>query len=198
MNLGKVFDKAFNLLFLLISGVILYSLVRNVIRSVYPRWTPPALFGNGPPGPGGGGGGGPSGGWNPGSGGGNDDYDSFSGAPPPPYTKVHPAGHPQPQVQAERQGYTPGMGFFTGLAAGGLGTYFASRNRNAQPTPEQRGLGGGTRTYGNGVAGPGPSTAAQAQARNRDRGGLWGSEMGGSGGSGEMRRATGFGGTSVR
>ncbi|KAI9635608.1 uncharacterized protein MKK02DRAFT_44300 [Dioszegia hungarica] len=196
---SKLFDNAFNLLFLAISGIILYSLIRNVMKSVYPRWTPPALFGTGGPGPGGpggGGGGGPGGGWGPGGGGWPGDCDD-SPHPPPPYSKA--SSTPQPLPQPGQTGWAPG--FFTGLAAGGVGAYLANRARGtpapaaAAPQRERERGGWGTGTT-QGVAGPGPSTAAMARNRGSRDGGLWGSDMGG--GSGDMRRATGFGSSSVR
>ncbi|WVF70434.1 hypothetical protein IAT40_005224 [Kwoniella sp. CBS 6097] len=212
-SFDRLLSKAFNYIFLAISLVILYSFLRSFISRFLPRHTPPHISrflpflgpdGGGGSGPGhggggsGGGGGGP--GFNPGSG----------GAPPPPYTKFP---HAQTQAQAgtsEQAQTTPNAnsdsngswqpGFWTGLAAGGLGTYMMNRNRGEQIQQQQqqirarargryvperrfdeddwdRGIGSST-MFGGGRAG---------------RGGDRGSE-----GLGEIRRATGFGGSSSR
>ncbi|WWC67498.1 uncharacterized protein I206_101406 [Kwoniella pini CBS 10737] len=178
---NSLFDQAFNLLFWLISLIILYSLLRSLIARFFPRYTPPRISRflpflgpdgpSGPGGPGGGGGGGP--GFNPGSGG--------SGAPPPPYTK----NPPQTQTQGQTQSWGPG--FWTGLAAGGLGTYLANQRntqnvgaRNVQPSRIRRFDDDDNDDWYRDV---GPS---RRRAGGNDEG------------LGEIRRATGFGGSSTR
>ncbi|WVW78913.1 hypothetical protein I302_100876 [Kwoniella bestiolae CBS 10118] len=182
----SLFNKAFNILFYLISFIILYSLLRSLIQRFSPGHTPPRisrffpfLGGDGPGGggPGGGGGGGGGPGFNPGS-----------GAPPPPYTK-HPTPPPstQNQSQNQSQGWSPG--FWTGLAAGGLGTYLANSNnqgRQAQRNPYE-GMTGARNRF--------------RRFDDEDDSDNWDRGVGSSRrneGLGEMRRATGFGGSSTR
>lgn len=127
--------------------------------------------------------GGPGGGWAsfPGTQGGNDRYD-----PPPPYSKsTNPAG-----TYAARENWQPG--FWTGAAAGGLGTYLLSRNRR-QDTSEQRAYDWERRNRGQQFS-PSFYSSSRRAAGADDRG-----EGSSSGtGLGSMRRSTGLGGSSVR
>ncbi|KAK8846605.1 hypothetical protein IAR55_005691 [Kwoniella newhampshirensis] len=216
-GLPSTFDsflgRSFNTLFWLISGIILYSLIRSLILRFSPRYTPPPLSrfnpfsgggggpGGGGGGDGGGGGGGGGGGWwgpgfNPGSGPGGG-----GSAPPPPYTKDPST---VPESTGSSTGATWGPGFWTGLAAGGLGTYLATNRNLAQQQQQQQQLG---RRLGRPI---GPDAGWGAARRFDDdgdewdrgvgpsRGGRGGGAGGVGGGIGELRRATGFGGSTTR
>ncbi|WVQ68809.1 uncharacterized protein L199_007018 [Kwoniella botswanensis] len=182
------FNKGFNILFYLISFIILYSLTRSLIQRFFPRYTPPRISRFLPfsgPGGGGGGGGGPGGGgggggpgFNPGGGGG--------GPPPPPYTK-HPS-IPSQNQSAQSTGWSPG--FWTGLAAGGLGTYLANNNGDRRPVQRDpyAGMMGARNRFGR---------RFDDDDDQWDRG-VGPSRRAGNEGLGEMRRAAGFGGSSTR
>lgn len=193
----------FYILFLVALTSILYSLARALFARFTRRTLPPARrffpflgwFGGG--GPGGGGGGGP---------------------PPPPYSR-----HPKPADPGVRDApgssaaagpapaaaQTPGgLGFWAGLGIGGLGTYLTLRPRHrqtgagaAEPLRPRGGfgetlfdqdLGRETRAWGGG--------GGEARRRSWEGGVAHGDGRGGGESSrmGEMRRATGFGGTNVR
>ncbi|WWD21916.1 hypothetical protein CI109_106404 [Kwoniella shandongensis] len=191
--------KSFNYIFYLMTFLILYSLIRSLILRFFPRYTPPPLSRFSPFGPGGGGGG-PGGGhgwgggggggpgFNPGSGG------SGGGVPPPPYTKNPDNTAPPTPASGSTWG---GPGFWTGLAAGGLGTYLATANRNQQQQQQQSGRRVGARPA---AAGWGAARRFDDDDNEWDRGvgPSRGGGGGGGGGLGEMRRATGFGGSSTR
>ncbi|OCF42263.1 hypothetical protein I317_03882 [Kwoniella heveanensis CBS 569] len=227
----RLLATSFNYLFWAISLIILYSLIRSLISRFSPRRTPPHISrflpflpgpddGPGGGGPGGGGGGGP--GFNPGSGGGQ----------PPPYSKFP---HAQTQAQAgtgtppsSQQGPTAGNvngnsndngnggwnpGFWTGLAAGGLGTYMMNRNRNQnqaaqniQQQQQQQNRGGWGRYVperrfdadDNEYDWENPQTDRGIGSSTRFGGTRRGGGDGGNEGLGEIRRATGFGGSSTR
>lgn len=118
---------------------------------------------------------GPGGGftWFPGTGGDQNQY-----GPPPPYSKY---------TASTRGDWQPG--FWTGAAAGSLGTYLLNRNRQ-RDTTEARTYDWERRT------GPNYSYGDSSLRRTfspDDRG-----EGSSTGGLGSMRRSTGIGGSNVR
>ncbi|WRT65187.1 uncharacterized protein IL334_002130 [Kwoniella shivajii] len=194
----SLFNKAFNTLFYVILFVLLYNILRSLISKFSPRNTPPPLsrfspFSGGGGGPGGPGGGGGGGGGGPGFNGGG-----AAPPPPPPYTKNPPSttdGQNQAQAQAQTGGGGGnwGPGFWTGLAAGGIGTYLANANRRREPYNEMR------NRYD-----PNPNMNRRFDDEDED---LWNRNRGvgpsrgtgnGSSDLGEVRRATGFGGSNTR
>ncbi|WWC58995.1 uncharacterized protein I303_101541 [Kwoniella dejecticola CBS 10117] len=199
----SMLNQLFNALFWFISFIILYSLLRSLISRFFPRYTPPRISRilpfSGPDGPGGpggggggwGGGGGSGPGFSPGSGGG--------GAHPPPYTKLPTEAQTQSQGQGQPQGQGQGRnwapGFWTGLAAGGIGTYLAGQGqRQFRPQTQAQGqnwyrqpssirrVDDDDDSRFNRARGVGPSRRAGGREE----------------GLGEIRRATGFGGSSTR
>ncbi|AFR98719.1 hypothetical protein C347_06703 [Cryptococcus neoformans AD2-60a] len=214
----RLFNKAFNIIFYLVTLIILYNLFRALLGR-FMGWRLPGLWpgGGGGGGDGGGGGGGGGGWWGgrgPGGGG-----PGFGGgqAPPPPYTKhahahthahalTHARTQPQQQTQAD-QGTWWNPGFWTGLALGGFGAWLAN-NRNNNHRARERGdgyeyqyryrafprrglFGGGEDDWGRGMR-----LRRMVDADDNDDE-PWGPAAR-TGGVGEMRRATGFGGTSTR
>ena len=135
--------------------------------------------------------------WGPGYGGGSGwfggrDNRRRSPSPPPPYQKDGPSS-------ARSQGQGGGPGFWTGVAAGGIGSYLYNRatQTRQQPQPatwdwERPGM---TRTSGwFGRPQPQPSSAPRWGSTPRfddDRGE-------GPSNLGSMRTSTGFGGSHVR
>jgi hypothetical protein len=159
--------------------VILYSIVRSFIQRTYPRYTPPPLSNFWPGGGGGCGGNG---------GGGNDGGPGFNGgAPPPPYTK-----DPQSETSPSKTSSLFGPNLWTTAAAGAAGYALANaRNSNRHADSEWdrfrtgQPLGGDPRRNGE------PS-------RMGSGGRYGGTGSSDSPGLGEMRQATGFGGSNVR
>ncbi|WVN88857.1 uncharacterized protein L203_104071 [Cryptococcus depauperatus CBS 7841] len=194
----KWFAQLFNIAFYTILFILFYSLARSLIARYWPRYTPPPLSrynpfgpGDGPGGGSGGGGGGGSGWWpggGPGDGGG-------PGTAPPPYSKR------QPNDEAQ---WRPG--FWTGLATGGLAAYLANnRRRQAEHYHGAEGWNNGFgygRLGGWGWGGRERLGAPPVETRGIRRRAVdddgWDRMVGPSRGGGEMRRATGFGGTSTR
>ena len=133
--------------------------------------------------------------WGPGSGGG---FGRFNGRDnrrrspsPPPYRKDGPSSS-----QAQSQGGGPG--FWTGVAAGGVGSYLFNRATQPRPQPQQatwdweRPMARSSGWFGQPE--PQPTFASRWGSNSRpddDRGE-------GSSNLGSMRTSTGFGGSHVR
>ncbi|GAA6011151.1 hypothetical protein JCM10207_005514 [Rhodosporidiobolus poonsookiae] len=210
---GSLFNSGFNLLFIALTLYLAVSFLVKLLRPLFRRFTRAA---GAPRPPGGGGGGGGPGSWWP-----RPPPPPPSHGPPPPYTpKPAPAA-----PDAANQPWRPG--FFTGALAGWAANAFLAnslRDRERERERERErahgaweragpslGAGEGGGFWGRGLGGGGGGWGAQqprargwgwggAEQRRETGGGSgWGSARGGGGGgTGEMRRATGFGGTSVR
>lgn len=125
-------------------------------------------------------------------------------APPPPYTKSTPNPNPPPTQTQTGDAWAPG--FWTGLGAGGLAA--ASYHYLTRPREPYRPTAGSDRqtwdwerptTAGSWFARPEPSAARRRFDRdNPDGSSRAGSSTGPGTQLGEMRRATGFGRSSVR
>lgn len=173
----------FSLAFFGMAFAIIYSIVRSCLQRHAPRYAPRPLGNFWPGGGGGGHDGGPGG---PGGGG-----PGFNGGvPPPPYTK-DPA-RPVDPTAASASSSSSSTNFLTGAALGGAAAYLLS--------------GGAGRDHHTETEWDRFRTGApldwQTDDRPRRRGES--SRMAaaradsGTGGLGDMRRATGFGGSSVR
>lgn len=216
-------DKAFNVVFCVVTLIIVYNLLRSLLGR-YAGWRLPGLWPHG--GGGGGGGGGGSGGWGGGGGGQGGGGPGFGGGqapppPPPPYTKhaqtpTQPIFTQPPQAQAG-QGTWWNPGFWTGLAAGGLGAWLVNNrtnnnnnnndNNNYRARQREDGYRGFLPRRGLFAGreddwGRGMRFRRVVDDDGDDDNEPWGRGArpggGGGGGVGEMRRATGFGGTSSR
>lgn len=223
----SLFNKAFNVVFYLVTLIIVYNLLRALLGR-YGGWRLPRLWPLGGGGGGGGGGWGGGGGGDGGGGGGWGRGPGFGGGqppppPPPPYTKhaqtpTQPIFTQPPQTQAAQaqagQGTWWNPGFWTGLAAGGLGAWLVNNrpnnnnnNNNNNYRARQRedgyrgflprrGLFAGREDdWGRGMRFRRVVDDGDDDNEPWGRGARTG---GGGGGGGEMRRATGFGGTSSR
>ncbi|KIR78005.1 hypothetical protein I306_04986 [Cryptococcus gattii EJB2] len=221
---NRLFDKAFNVVFYVVTLIIVYNLLRALLGR-YAGWRLPGLWPLG--GGGGGGGGGGSGGGGRGPGGGGPGFGGGQAPPPPPpppYTKrpqtpTQPIfTQPQTQTaqaqagQGQGQGTWWNPGFWTGLAAGGLGAWLVNNrtnnnndnNNNYRARQREdgyrgffprRGLFAGREDdWGRGMR------FRRVVDDDDDDNEPWGrgARPGGGGRVGEMRRATGFGGTSSR
>jgi len=127
--------------------------------------------------------------WGPGSGGGYNgpDHRRRSPSPPPPYSK---------NSSSQSQGQGGGPGFWTGVAAGGVGSYLYNRATQPRPQPqpatwdwERPGIARSSGPFGQPQ--PQPSRWGSTPRFNDDRGE-------GSSNLGSMRTSTGFGGSNVR
>lgn len=177
----------FSLAFFGMAFAIIYSIVRSCLQRHAPRYAPRPL-GNFWPGGGGGGRGGGHDGGPGGSGGGGPGFNG--GVPPPPYTK-DPA-RPVDPTAASASSSSSSTNFLTGAALGGAAAYLLSggggRDRHTETEWDRFRTGApldwqtddGPRRRGE------SSRMAAARADS------------GTGGLGDMRRATGFGGSSVR
>lgn len=217
----STFNNAFNVVFYVVTFIIVYNLLRALLGR-YAGWRLPGLWPLGDGGGGGGWGGGGGGGWGGGGGrgpgGGGPGFGGGQAPPPPPYTK-HPPTPTQPiftqppQTQAAQagQGTWWNPGFWTGLAAGGLGAWLVNNRINnnnnnnnyraRQPEDGYRGFfprrglfAGREDDWGRGMR------FRRVVDGDDDDNEPWGrgARPGGEGRVGEMRRATGFGGTSSR
>ena len=156
---------------------IIYSIVRSCLQRHAPRYGPRPLSNFWPGGGGGAGGPGGPGGGGPGFNGG--------APPPPPYSK-DPKTDP---AQATDRPTSSSSNFLTGAALGGAAAYLlsgGSRNRNTE-TEWDRFRTGAPLDW-----------QADEGARRRGESSRMGAARTDSGGLGDMRRATGFGGSSVR
>lgn len=223
----SLFNKAFNVVFYLVTLIIVYNLLRALLGR-YAGWRLPRLWPLGGGGGGGGGwGGGGGGGGDGGGGGGWGRGPGFGGGqppppPPPPYTKhaqtpTQPIFTQPPQTQAAQaqagQGTWWNPGFWTGLAAGGFGAWLVNNRTNNNNNNNnnnyrarqredgyrgflpRRGLFAGREDdWGRGMR------FRRVVDDGDDDNEPWGrgAGTGGGGGGEEMRRATGFGGTSSR
>jgi len=171
----------FSIAFFAMAFAIGYSILRSCMQRHAPRYAPRPLSGFWPGGGGGGGGGGGSGsdsgtGGNPGS-----------GAPPPPYTK---------DGKTDSTAASSSSNFWTGAAAGGAAAYLLSGARNQNSDSNWNRFRTGepldftAADPPNGDRRRGESSRMAAARFDRD-------EVG-SNALGEMRRATGFGGSNVR
>ena len=184
-HLDRTVNRLFNVVFWLFLAVILYNLVRSLLLRFWPSMAPPPTSsflpfppddghhhgGGSGPGDGGGGGGGGLG---------------FNPGPPPLYTKdeTFPS-------EPERSAPSGGMGgeqgatrnFWTGALAGGAATYLANNLVNR-----------GNKNTGNGLRDRSTfdRTRTMRDTYEDDRG------VGSSTVLGEVRRATGFGGSNTR
>ncbi|KIY54099.1 hypothetical protein I307_06572, partial [Cryptococcus deuterogattii 99/473] len=222
----SLFNKAFNVVFYLVTLIIVYNLLRALLGR-YAGWRLPRLWplggGGGGGGGGWGGGGGGDGGGDGGGGGGWGRGPGFGGGqppppPPPPYTKhaqtpTQPIFTQPPQTQAAQaqagQGTWWNPGFWTGLAAGGLGAWLVNNRTNNNNNYRARQREDGYRGFlpRRGLFAGREDDWGRGMRFRRvvddgdDDNEPWGRGArtgGGGGGGGEMRRATGFGGTSSR
>ena len=134
--------------------------------------------------------------WGPGFGGGSSwfrgqDHRRRSPSPPPPYSKSGPSS-------SQSQGQGGGPGFWTGVAAGGLGSYLYNRTtQTRQPPPttwdwERPGIARSSGWFGR----PEPQTTFPPRWRSMS--GSDDNRGEGSSNLGSMRASTGFGGSHVR
>ncbi|KAH9999175.1 hypothetical protein BJV74DRAFT_174422 [Russula compacta] len=122
---------------------------------------------------------------------GHDDYRR----PPPPYSK-YPEDTTMDSTGATSQGRGDQgrLGFWSGAALGGLGTYLLTRQRNSEPQPRRYDWENerySPRRDPDHQA-PRPSGAFSRQQQS------WSNNREGSSNLGPMRRSTGFGGSTVR
>ena len=168
----------FSIAFFGMAFAIGYSILRSCMQRHAPRFAPRPLSGFWP-----GGGGGGGGGWGGGSDGEAGDNPG-SGVPPPPYTK---------HGKAPSTATSSSSNFWTGAAAGGAAAYLLSGSRNQNSNSEWNRFRTGE---------PLDSTAAGTDRRrgesSRMAAARFDRDEGGNHGLGEMRRATGFGGSSIR
>ncbi|KAG8864868.1 hypothetical protein FRB96_003454 [Tulasnella sp. 330] len=176
-------DVAYSVLWMAILGVLLYSFIAPCFRG-----RQGTAAGNGPrPGGGSGTGGGYNNYGNPGS--------DRHRPPPPPYTKDEPTSSRNADGTATGR-FNPG--FWTGLGVGGAGAYMFNNLRQQRQEPQdplrqRRAWDWERPRY--------EAPAAQPQARRGSS--AWAADGAGEGSSsgsglGEMRRATGIGGSTVR
>lgn len=155
---------------------IIYSIVRSCLARHAPRYAPRPLSNFWPGGGGGGGGPGGPGGGGPGFNGG--------APPPPPYSK-DPKADPAPTTDQPASS-SSSSNFLTGAALGGAAAYLLSGNNRNRGTESEWDRFRTGQPFG-----------WQGDEGTRRRGES--SRMGADGGGlGDMRRATGFGGSSVR
>ena len=167
---------------------IAYTFIRHVIMSR--EWGPSRRPSTGNRG------GGPRP-WGPGSGGGYNwsggrDHRPRSRSPPPPYTKGGGSS-------STSQGQGGGPGFWTGVAAGGLGSYLYNRTTQArtQPQPatwdwERPEMARSSGWFGRPQPQPSFGSRSGSTSRFDDNRGEGSSNLG------SMRTSTGFGGSNVR
>ena len=138
--------------------------------------------------------------WGPGFGGGSNrpngrDHRRRSPSPPPPYSK-------DGSSSSQSQGQGSGPGFWTGVAAGGLGSYLYNRARQPGPQPQQPQQGTWDWERPGMARSSGWFGQTQPQSTFPSR---WGSTSRfddnrgeGSSNLGSMRTSTGFGGSHIR
>jgi len=172
----KFLSTIFTILWVSVLVFIAYTFIRHVIMSREWGRSRRPFAGNrgGAPRP-----------WGPGSGGGftGRDYRRRSPSPPPPYSKGEGSS-------STSQGQGGGPGFWTGVAAGGIGSYLYNRatQPRTQPQPatwdwERPGAARSSGWFGSRMESP---------ARFDDNRGEGSSNLG------SMRTSTGFGGSNVR
>lgn len=182
LNSGKLLSTIFSMLWVALLVFILYNFIRHFLLSR--EWSGPRRPSTGNRGTGprpGGSGGGSS--WS------NRRDHRRSPSPPPPYSKDGPSS-------SQSQGQGGGPGFWTGVAAGGLGTYLYNRTTQPAPPPQQA-----TWDWER----PGMARPSGWSARPDPQPSRWGStprydDNRGEGSSnlGSMRSSVGFGGSQVR
>jgi len=183
-NPDKFLSTIFSILWISLLIFIVYTFIRHVILSNEWGNSSRPLTGNRGTGPR------P---WGPGSGGGSNWFNGRdyrrSPSPPPPYRKDGPSSSQQPQGQS-------GPGFWTGVAAGGVGSYLY--NRATQPRPpaqptnwdwERPGMARSSGWFGQPRSFDSQRGSTSRYDDNRGEG---------SSNLGSMRTSTGFGGSSVR
>jgi len=179
----KFLSTIFSILWISLLVYIVYTFIRHILLSREWGGSRPPLTGNRGTGPR------P---WGPGSGGGSNwfngrDYRRRSPSPPPPYRKDGPSSYGS-------QGQGGGPGFWTGMAAGGLGSYLYNRATQPRPQPqpttwdwERPGMARSSGWFGQSQSSQRGSTSRYDDNRGE-----------GSSNLGSMRTSTGFGGSSVR
>jgi len=181
LNPEKFLSTIFSILWISLFIFIIYTFIRHAMLSR--EWSgsrrPPRNTGPRPWGPGSGGGGGSN--WfNP------QDHSRRSRSPPPPYSKDGPSSF-------QSQGQGSGPGFWTGVAAGGLGSHLYNRATQPRPQPqpttwdwERPGMARTSGWFGQ------PQAQWGSTPRRDDNRGEGPSNLG------SMRTSTGFGGSNVR
>ena len=184
----KFLSTMFSILWISVLVYIAYTFIRHVILSREWGSSRPPYAGNRGTGPR------P---WGPGSGGGSTwfggrDHPGRSPSPPPPYTKDGPSSF-------RSQGQGGGPGFWTGVAAGGVGSYLYNRAMQPGPPPqpatwdwERPGVARSSGWFGQ----PQPQPRFFSQRRASSMFDDYRGE--GSSNLGSMRTSIGFGGSHVR
>jgi len=188
LNPNKFLPTIFTILWISLLVFIVYSFIRSAILSREWGRSRRPLTGNRGTGPR------P---WGSGSGGGSNwfngrDYRRRSPSPPPPYSKGEGSS-------STSQGQGGGPGFWTGVAAGGLGSYFYNRATQPRPQPqsttwdwERPGMARSSGLFGQPQPQPGFASRWGSTPRFDDNRGEGSSNLG------SMRTSTGFGGSRVR
>ncbi|KAI0249807.1 hypothetical protein BJV78DRAFT_1223596 [Lactifluus subvellereus] len=119
--------------------------------------------------------------------------------PPPPYSKYphstdNATGSAGTSQVRDGEGH---LGFWSGAALGGLGTYLLTRQRNPEPQPRPYDWES-ERHFPRNSPGYQAQRASGTPSRNQPSSNLWDNRGEGSSSLGSMRRSTGYGGSTVR